>query len=169
MSKKEAKKTNKLTLSISICAITAALYITLGYVFQPISFLGLQFRVAELIVGICILYPYSGMTGKIIGVFFVNLTSPLGMIDLLSVFANIPALFCIVFLRNYKLLRYIGGVLYSLVISLYVALILNFTFGLPIPLMFVQVLISEIILVLLGIFIFNYIKTILPEHLLLEE
>lgn len=57
------------SLKISLIAITAALYIVLGYIFQPISFLGLQFRVAELLVGMCIIFPFEGLIGKIIGVF----------------------------------------------------------------------------------------------------
>ena len=40
------------SLQVALIAITVALYIALGYIFQSISFLGLQFRVAELIVGI---------------------------------------------------------------------------------------------------------------------
>ncbi|MFX1493366.1 MAG: QueT transporter family protein [Promethearchaeota archaeon] len=147
-----------LSLKVALTAITAALYITLGYIFQPISFLGLQFRVAELIVGMCILFPWEGLVGNVIGVFFVNLSSPLGPIDLISCIVNIPALYCIIFLRDKKFLKYLGGVLYSILISIYVAIVLNYAFGLPILLMFVQVLIAELILAILGIFIFDIIK-----------
>jgi len=149
---------NTLSLKIALTAITAALYITLGYVFQPISFLGLQFRVAELIVGMCILFPFEGLIGNVIGVFFVNLTSPLGPIDLISCIVNIPALYCIVLLRDKKFLKYLGGVLYAIIISIYVAVILNLTFMLPFWLMFVQVLIAEVILASLGILLFDIIK-----------
>ena len=90
---------NTLSLRVALTAITAALYITLGYVLQPISFLGLQFRVAELIVGMCILFPFEGLIGNVIGVFFVNLTSPLGPIDLISCIVNVPALYCSFFQR----------------------------------------------------------------------
>lgn len=148
----------KLSLRVAITAITASLYISLGYVFQPISFYGIQFRVAELIVGMCIIFPWEGLIGKVIGVFFVNLASPLGPIDLLSTFVNIPALYCIVLLRNMKLLKYLGGIIYSAIISLYVATVLNFAFGLPISLSFIQVLISEVILSIIGILLFDIIK-----------
>ena len=154
---------NTLSLKVALTAITAALYITLGYVFQPISFLGLQFRVAELIVGMCILFPIEGLIGNVIGVFFVNLTSPLGPIDLISCIVNIPALYCIVLLRNKKLLKYLGGVLYSILISIYVAIVLNLTFMLPFWLMFVQVLIAEVILASLGILLFDIIKKQLKQ------
>ncbi len=146
------------SIKVALTAITAALYIALGYIFQPISFLGLQFRVAELIVGMCVLFPLEGLIGNVIGVFFVNLTSPLGPIDLIGSIVNIPALYCIMFLRNKKFLKYVGGVLYAIIISLYVAIILNITWGLPIWLMFVQVLIAEVILATLGIVLFNIIK-----------
>ena len=75
-SEKEAKgfEVRPMSLRVSIIAITAALYIALGYIFHPISFLGFQFRVAELMVGMCIIFPLEGMIGKIIGVFFVNLS-----------------------------------------------------------------------------------------------
>ena len=149
---------NTLSLRVALTAITAALYITLGYVFQPISFLGLQFRVAELIVGMCILFPFEGLIGNVIGVFFVNLTSPLGPIDLISCIVNIPALYCIVLFRDKKFLKYLGGVLYAIIISMYVAIVLNLIFMLPIWFMFVQVLIAEVILASLGILLFDIIK-----------
>jgi len=154
---------NTVSLKVALIAITAALYITLGYVFQPISFLGLQFRVAELIVGMCILFPVEGLIGNVIGVFFVNLTSPLGPIDLISCIVNVPALYCIVFFRDKRFLKYLGGVLYAIIISIYVAVVLNIAFMLPIWLMFVQVLIAEVILASLGIFLFAIIRMRL-EH-----
>ncbi len=142
---------------VALAGITAALYIVLGYLFQPISFLGIQFRIAEIIVGMCVIYPYAGLVGNLIGVLFVNLTSPLGALDLISVLVNIPALVCIIIFRSYKYLKYLGGILYAFIISVYVAWILNFVFGLPFLVMFVQVLISEVILATVGIFSFNYV------------
>lgn len=148
-------------LDVAMGAITAALYIVLGYIFQPISFLGLQFRLAELIVGMCIIFPIPGLVGNVFGVFFVNLTSPLGPIDLISCIVNVPALYCIILfkdLKEKKFMRYIGGLLYAVIISLYVAWALNFAFGLLFELMFIQVLIAEVILASLGIYIFSIIE-----------
>ena len=150
---------DSLSMKVALTAMTAALYTALGYIFQPISFLGLQFRVAELIVGMCILFPFEGLIGKVLEVFFVNLTSPLEPIDLISCIVNIPAIYCIIFFRDKKLLKYLGGVLYAIMISIYVAIVLNFAFGLPIWLSFIQVLIAEVILATLGIVIFEIIKS----------
>lgn len=147
-----------ISLRVALIAITAALYIALGYIFQPISFLGFQFRVAELIVGMCILFPIEGLIGNVLGVFFVNLTSPLGPIDLISCFVNIPALYCIIYFREKRYLKYLGGFLYAIIISIYVAIILYIVLALPIWLNFIYVLISEVILATLGITLFEIIK-----------
>lgn len=148
------------SMFVSFTAITAALYIALGYIFQPISFLGVQFRVAEVIVGMCVLYSYPGLVGNIIGVFVVNLSSPLGLLDLISCVVNIPALMAIILLK--KNAKYLGGIIYSFIIALYVAWILNYVIGLPYEIMLIQVFAAEVILVTIGIGIFNYMGEYLP-------
>ena len=148
-----------ISIKIALISITAALYIALGYIFLPISFLELQFRVAELIVGMCIIFPFEGLVGNVIGVFFVNLTSPLGPIDLISCIVNIPALYCIIFFRDKGYFKYLGGLLYAIIISLYVAIILNIVLKLPIWINFLYVLIPEVILATIGIILFDVIKT----------
>lgn len=150
-------KKNK-SINVAITAITSALYTVLGYIFAPISFLGLQFRIAEILVGICIIFPIPGLIGNVIGVFFVNLVSPLGLLDLLSCIVNIPALYCIILFRKRKYTKYLGGILYAIMISLYVAILLNLVLGLPIWLMFIQVLIAETILATIGIRLFDSLK-----------
>lgn len=151
-------KQRSISLTVALIGVTAALYTALGYTFQPISFLGIQFRVAELIVGMCILFPFEGLIGNVLGVFFVNLTSPLGLIDLNSCWVNVPALLCIVYFKDKRILKYLGGILYAIIISFYVAVILYIVLLLPLWLMFIQVLIAEVILATLGIILFEGIK-----------
>lgn len=148
-----------LSLKIAITSITAALYVALGFISIPIGYLDIQFRIAEIVVGMCIIFPYEGLVGKVIGVFFVNLFSPLGLIDLLSVVVNIPALYCIVLFRERPKLKYLGAILYSNLISLYVAIILYLSIGIqPVWLSFVKVLFSEVILSVSGVAIFSYVN-----------
>lgn len=109
----------------------------------------------------CITFSIPRLIGNVIGVIFVNLTSPLGSIDLISCIVNVPALYCIILfkdLKEKKLMRYIGSLLYAAVISAYVVWVLNFAFGLPFSLMYIQVLIAEAILASVGIFIFSIIE-----------
>jgi uncharacterized membrane protein len=143
---------------IALISITAALYFALGFISLPIGFLGVQFRIAEIVVGMCIIFPYEGLVGKIIGVFFVNLFSPLGLIDLISVIVNVPALYCIILFRGSPRLKYFGAVLYANIISVYVAIIVYLTYNAPVWLTFIQVLFSEVILAVSGVAIFSYIN-----------
>lgn len=106
----------------------------------------------------CILFPFEGLIGNVLGVFFVNLTSPLGLIDLNSCWVNVPALLCIVYFKDKRILKYLGGILYAIIISFYVAVVLYIVLLLPLWLMFIQVLIAEVILVTLGIILFEGIK-----------
>lgn len=148
-----------ISLKIAITSITAALYVALGFISVPIGFLDIQFRIAEVMVGMCIIFPYEGLVGKVIGVFFVNLFSPLGLIDLLSVIVNIPALYCIILFKGSPKLKYLGAILYSNIISLYVAIILYISIGIqPVWLSFIKVLFSEVILSVSGVVIFSYIN-----------
>jgi len=105
-----------------------------------------------------ILFPYKGLIGNVIGVFFVNLRSPLEPIDLISCIVNVLTLYCMVFFRDKKFLKYLGGDLYAILISIYVATVLNIAYGLPIWLMFVQVLITEVNLTTIGILLFDIIN-----------
>lgn len=158
---KESIHANTKSFKVAMTAITAALYIALGYAFQPISFMGLQFRVAELMVGMCILFPIPGLIGNVIGVFILNLSSPLGPLDfILGPLVNIPALVMIISCDHMSegWEKYFGGFAYAGLISAYVAALLNWVLGLPLELMFIQVFISEAILATLGIVLFSKIK-----------
>jgi len=109
--------------------------------------------------GISYIFPFEGLVGNVLGVFFVNLTSPLGPIDLISCFVNIPALYCIIFFKNKGFLKYLGGLLYAIIISLYVAIILYIVLSLPIWINFIYVLIPELILATIGIALFEIVKS----------
>jgi uncharacterized membrane protein len=166
-------------VQVSIIGMTAALYTILGYLVLPLSFMGLQFRVAELMVGICIIFPISGLIGNVLGVFFVNLSSPLGVLDIIIMpLVNIPALYCIILLRNKKIrvpfqrseenwfsLIWIGGILYAIIISIGVAWLLNFILAIPFWIMFLQVFAAEFILTWSSITLFIIIR----ERLNLQE
>lgn len=70
------------TKDIALTAVFAALYAALVYVFTPISFLALQFRVAGVLrPGIA--RKWTLAIGYAIGVVVGNLFSPFGVYDLL--------------------------------------------------------------------------------------
>ncbi len=74
---------------ITYNAIIAALYVVLTLVTYPISFLGIQFRVAEILVLLCF-YRRDYVIGLTLGCIIANLFSAIGMLD--AIFGAIATL-----------------------------------------------------------------------------
>ena len=68
------------TRTITSNAIIAALYVVLTYLTYPISFLGLQFRFAEMLVLLCF-FRKDYAIGLIIGCAIANVGSSIGFVD----------------------------------------------------------------------------------------
>jgi len=71
---------------IAQTAVFAALYYALGLVFQPISFMAIQVRVACALIPLIALFGHPATIGITIGHLAFNLNSPLGFLDYLSPF-----------------------------------------------------------------------------------
>jgi len=76
---------------VALMSVFAGLYVVLGYVLHPISFLQIQVRVADALYPLIAIFGLPSLIGLVIGHFFLNLSSPLGIIDLLSIPLFVPA------------------------------------------------------------------------------
>jgi len=77
--------------SIALTALFTTLYIIIGYALSSIAFLEYQVRVADALYPLIAIFGLPALIGTTIGHFTLNLASPLGLIDLLSVALFIPA------------------------------------------------------------------------------
>ena len=66
---------------ITKMAIVAAVYVALTYIFAPISYNELQFRVSEILV-LLVFFKRDYIYSLVIGTFIANIGSPLGLYDL---------------------------------------------------------------------------------------
>ena len=80
---------------VALTAIFAALYTAIGYIFHPIGFLSIQVRVSAALIPLIAIWGYPATIGITIGCILVNLSSPLGLIDLLSPLFFLPAKYAI--------------------------------------------------------------------------
>ena len=123
------------TYKWAFSGIVAALYVVLGYAFQPISFLAIQVRVADALVLLVTIEGLPCAIGLSFGIFFVNLSSPLGVMDLISV----PISFILMLpmagihfrdgpVHNTRLW---GGLIYTTGIAAWVACMLYVAYGVP--------------------------------------
>ena len=146
---------------LSLVAVFAALYALLVYVFSPISFYALQFRVAG-ILRPAIAKKWVLAVAYAIGVVVGNVFSPFsGPYELLFM----PAMSFLAGVAGYLAARpfkenyFVAGTVIAVIIPLSISWMLNQLFNLPILATFPYLLVSEQIICLLGAFMFKLIET----------
>jgi uncharacterized membrane protein len=118
-------KSNDLVLA----AFIAALYVGLIELFHPISFQAIQVRVANALIGTVPILGWPAIIGITLGVLIGNITSPLGLIDLISAIPTFIGLYIIYRLRNTSVL--LGLTIYTIILSLWVGFMLWYVLNLP--------------------------------------
>jgi uncharacterized membrane protein len=118
-------KSNDLVLA----AFIAALYVGLIELFHPISFQAIQVRVANALIGTVPILGWPAIIGITLGVLIGNITSPLGLIDLISAIPTFIGLYIIYRLRSTSVL--LGLTIYTVILSLWVGFMLWYVLNLP--------------------------------------
>jgi len=148
------------TRDLSLVAVFAALYAVLVYVFAPISFLALQFRVAG-VLRPAIAKKWILAIGYAIGVVVGNLYSPnIGPWELLfmPMMSLVAGLLGHIVARKFSNNYFICGAVIAIIIPLSVAWMLS-QFGLPFLATLPYLLISEQVVCLIGSVVFKIIET----------
>lgn len=148
------------TRDLSLVAIFAALYVALVYVFAPISFLALQFRVAG-VLRPAIAKKWILAIGYAIGVVVGNLSSPFaGPWELLfmPMMSLVAGLLGHILARRFSQNYFICGAVIATIIPLSVAWML-LQFGSPFLATFPLLLIGEQVVCFIGSLLFKAIET----------
>lgn len=130
-------------------AIVAAIYATLTIVMLPISFINVQFRIAEILV-LLVFIDRRYIYGLTLGCLIANLPSPLGPVDVF--FGTLATLIALLLISKTKNLL-IATLWPALVNGVIIGLVLHYLLGLPFLLSAAQVFIGEFVVVT----IFGYI------------
>ena len=148
------------TKDLTLVTIFAALYAALVYVFAPISFMALQFRIAG-VLRPAIAKKWILAFGYAIGVVVGNLFSPFaGPWDLLfmPVMSLLAGLLGYVVSKRFGNNYFVCGFVIATVIPVSVAFMLS-QFGSPFLVTFPYLLISEQIVCLIGSVLFKLLET----------
>ena len=136
-------------------AMITGLYIVITYLLAPVSFGPLQFRVAEALTVLPIIFP-EAIPALFIGVFLSNIIGGLGLVDIIggSLVTLLAAYITYLFKDN--ILAYLSPVILNgVLISIY----LHILFGLPYWLTTLQISASEAVVVfLIGYPLIKYLK-----------
>jgi uncharacterized membrane protein len=148
------------TRDLSLTAVFAALYAAMVWVFAPISFYALQFRVAGVIRPAIAKKPVLAV-GYAVGVFVGNLLSPFaGIYELLFM----PVMSFVAGVLGYGLGRmfggnyFVAGVAIATVIPISVSWMLSQLFNMPILVTLPLMLVSEQVINLIGASLFKIIE-----------
>ncbi len=130
----------KRTVVVATASVYASMYVAMVLLFSPVSYGAINFRVANVLVGLIPLLGWPGVLGQTLGVFIANQPAfgdQLGAIDLVNV---LPTLVCSWILwRLRKRSVFLGLVIYSIALGLSVSFALSYAFGLPFLLTIPQV------------------------------
>jgi len=136
-------------------ALVAALYVALTFVFMPFSFLGVQFRVAEILMLLVLIDPLY-IPALTIGCFIANfLFSPMGIVDV--IIGTLATLFAVIAISKTKNL-FIASLWPTIFNAFMVGAELYYVLNLPFWLSTFQVAIGEFTVVsIVGVIVFRYI------------
>lgn len=145
------------TKDVTLTAIFAALYVALGMVFAPISFLALQFRIAGVIRPAIAKKPIL-IVGYAIGVVITNFFSPfagfleLVFMPLMSIVAGLAGYYAA---KSFGKSYVVAGAVIAVIIPISVSWMLNQLLELPIAVTLPGLLLSEQIVNALGSIVFR--------------
>ena len=134
------------TRRITKAGVVAAIYVVLTVSLSALSYGGIQFRIAEALMLLC-LFSKDYVVSLTIGCFIANIFSTVGAVDtIVGTSATLIAGLCIYLLRNK--LNYFTASLFSVVINgVFVGLELWIVLKLPLVLSMVQVAAGELVCV----------------------
>ena len=142
---------NDLTKRLTRTAIIAAIYAVVTVAIAPLSYMGVQFRISEILVLLAVFDPlYIG--GLTLGCLIANLLGPNGPLDVilgtLATFISVYAIYLTgKIVKNYRAKLLIVSIWPTLFNGLIIGWMLNMLYGFPLVLSMGQVALGELVVI----------------------
>ena len=142
---------NDLTKRLTRTAIIAAIYAVVTVAIAPLSYMGVQFRISEILVLLAVFDPlYIG--GLTLGCLIANLLGPNGPLDVilgtLATFISVYAIYLTgKIVKNYRAKLLIASIWPTLFNGLIIGWTLNMLYGFPLVLSMGQVALGELVVI----------------------
>lgn len=142
---------NDLTKRLTRTAIIAAIYAVITVAIAPLSYMGVQFRISEILVLLAVFDPlYIG--GLTLGCLIANLLGPNGPMDVLfgtlATFISVYAIYLTgKLIKNYKIKLLIASIWPTIFNGLIIGWMLNKLYGLPLILSIGEVALGELVVI----------------------
>jgi uncharacterized membrane protein len=115
--------------SIAFAAFYASAYYITSTLLGPVSFGVLNLRFANILLGLVPIFGMPAVIGQTLGVFFTNITSPLGPLDIANTLPSFICSWIIVKLRDVSVI--LGLLIYTTVLGTTVSLLISYVLNLP--------------------------------------
>lgn len=139
---------------IVINAMIASIYAALTLVISPIAYSEIQFRLSEIMVFLAF-YNRKYIPGLIIGCIVANLFSPMGLLDV--IFGTISTIIVCISMYLIKN-RYLAAITGALITGIIIGGELWYAYQIPYLINALYVAIGELIVLIIGAFIFNVLE-----------
>lgn len=139
---------------IVINAMIASIYAVLTLVISPIAYSEIQFRLSEIMVFLAF-YNRKYIPGLIIGCIVANLFSPMGLLDV--IFGTISTIIVCISMYLIKN-RYLAAITGALITGIIIGGELWYAYQIPYLINALYVAIGELIVLIIGAFIFNVLE-----------
>lgn len=142
---------NDLTKRLTRTAIIAAIYAVITVAIAPLSYMGVQFRISEILVLLAVFDPlYIG--GLTLGCLIANLLGPNGPMDVLfgtlATFISVYAIYLTgKLIKNYKIKLLVASIWPTIFNGLIIGWMLNKLYGLPLILSIGEVALGELVVI----------------------
>ena len=142
---------NDLTKRLTRTAIIAAIYAVITVAIAPLSYMGVQFRISEILVLLAVFDPlYIG--GLTLGCLIANLLGPNGPMDVLfgtlATFISVYAIYLTgKLIKNYKIKLLVASIWPTIFNGLIIGWMLNKLYGLPLILSVGEVALGELVVI----------------------
>ncbi|MCR1959539.1 QueT transporter family protein [Thomasclavelia cocleata] len=139
---------------IVINAMIASIYAALTLVISPIAYSEIQFRLSEIMVFLAF-YNRKYIPGLIIGCIVANLFSPMGLLDVIfGTISTIIVCIAMYLIKN----RYLAAITGALITGIIIGGELWYAYQIPYLINALYVAIGELIVLIIGAFIFNVLE-----------
>lgn len=139
---------------ITINAIVAAAYAAMTILIYPLSYGQIQMRISEVMVFLAF-YNKKYIPGLVVGCLIANIPSSLGMIDMVfGTFSTLLVVLAMYYIKN----RYVAAIAGGLITGVIIGAELVYAFQLPFLINMFYVFAGEVIILLIGAFVFGIIE-----------
>lgn len=139
---------------IAINAMIAGVYAAFTLALSPIAYLGVQFRLSEIMIFLAY-YNKKFIPGLVIGCFIANIPSPIGLMDIIfGTLSSLAVCIAIYYIKN----KYVAAFVGALITGIIIGLLLHIAYEIPYIINAFYVFVGQFFVLIIGAILFKFVE-----------